>query len=122
MAASALSLANFVFGWFTLRRSLDADHRRAFDWRRANALSSLAVLKGQGRQVLWYVAALGVWQLANVVYPAIWTYFAIAAYGLSTKAVGIALAVVGLTAALFPGVGMRYLLPCWASGARSSSA
>lgn len=111
MAASALSLANFVFGWFTLRESLDADHRRAFDWRRANALSSLAVLKGQGRQVLWYVAALGVWQLANVVYPAIWTYFAIAAYGLSTKAVGIALAVVGLTAALFQGVGMRYLLP-----------
>jgi DHA1 family tetracycline resistance protein-like MFS transporter len=94
-----------------LARSLDADHRRAFDWRRANALSSLAVLKGQGRQVLWYVAALGVWQLANVVYPAIWTYFAIAAYGLSTKAVGIALAVVGLTAALFQGVGMRYLLP-----------
>jgi DHA1 family tetracycline resistance protein-like MFS transporter len=60
-------------------------------------------LKGQSAQVLWFVAALGVWQLANVVYPAIWTYFAIAAYGLSTKAVGIALAVVGLTAALFQG-------------------
>jgi DHA1 family tetracycline resistance protein-like MFS transporter len=36
---------------------------------------------------------------------------AIAAYGFSTKAVGIALAVVGLTSALFQGLGMRYLLP-----------
>jgi len=110
-AAAALSLANFAFGFFALRESLDADHRRPFDWRRANALASLRALKGQSRKVLWFVAALGTWQLANVVYPAIWTYFAIAAYGFSTKAVGIALAVVGLTAALFQGFGMRLLLP-----------
>jgi multidrug resistance protein len=87
MAAAGLSLANFLFGFFTLRESLDADHRRPFDWRRANALSSLRALKGQSA-VLWFVAALGAWQLANVVYPAIWTYMAIAAYGFSTKAVG----------------------------------
>ncbi len=94
-----------------MRESLDADHRRPFDWRRANALSSLRALKGQSARVLWFVAALGAWQLANVVYPAIWTYMAIAAYGFSTKAVGLALAVVGLSAALFQGLGMRYLLP-----------
>ncbi|MBB3359768.1 MULTISPECIES: MFS transporter [unclassified Novosphingobium] len=111
MAAAGLSFANFLFGLFTLRESLDADHRRPFDWRRANALSSLRALKGQSAQVLWFVAALGAWQLANVVYPAIWTYMAIAAYGFSTKAVGLALAVVGLSAALFQGLGMRYLLP-----------
>ncbi|MDR6513084.1 DHA1 family tetracycline resistance protein-like MFS transporter [Novosphingobium capsulatum] len=111
MAAAGLSFANFLFGLFTLRESLDADHRRPFDWRRANALSSLRALKGQSARVLWFVAALGAWQLANVVYPAIWTYMAIAAYGFSTKAVGLALAVVGLSAALFQGLGMRYLLP-----------
>ena len=111
MAAAGLSLANFLFGFFTLRESLDADHRRPFDWRRANALSSLRALKGQSAQVLWFVAALGAWQLANVVYPAIWTYMAIAAYGFSTKAVGLALAVVGLSSALFQGLGMRTLLP-----------
>lgn len=111
MAAAGLSLANFLFGLFTLRESLDADHRRPFDWRRANALSSLRALQGQSARVLWFVAALGTWQLANVVYPAIWTYMAIAAYGFSTKAVGLALAVVGLSSALFQGLGMRYLLP-----------
>ncbi|GHD02097.1 MFS transporter [Novosphingobium pokkalii] len=111
LAAAGLSLANFLFGFFTLRESLDADHRRPFDWRRANALSSLRALKGQSAQVLWFVAALGAWQLANVVYPAIWTYMAIAAYGFSTKAVGLALAVVGLSSALFQGLGMRTLLP-----------
>jgi MFS transporter, DHA1 family, tetracycline resistance protein len=110
-AAAGLSLANFAFGFLTLRESLDAEHRRPFDWRRANAFASLQALKGQSAQVLWFVAALGAWQLANVVYPAIWTYFAIAAYGFSTKAVGIALAVVGLSAALFQGFGMRFLLP-----------
>jgi len=111
MAAAGLSLANFVFGFFVLRESLAVENRRPFDWRRANAFSSLRALKGQSAQVLWLVGALGMWQLANVVYPAIWTYMAIAAYGFSTKAVGIALAVVGLTSALFQGLGMRYLLP-----------
>jgi DHA1 family tetracycline resistance protein-like MFS transporter len=79
--------------------------------RTANALSSLRALRGQNDTVLWFVAALSVWQLAHIVYPAVWSYMAIAAYGFTTRQVGFALAVVGLTSALMQGLGLRRLLP-----------
>lgn len=110
-AAAALALTNFVFGLFFLKESLAPENRRPFDWRKANAISTLKALRGQSPTVLWFVAALGVWQLAHVVYPAVWSYFAIAAYGFSVRDVGLALAMVGLTSALVQGVGLRWALP-----------
>ncbi|NML94409.1 MFS transporter [Novosphingobium olei] len=109
--AGAMALANFVFGLVFLRESLPADKRRPFDWRKANALASLQALRAQSGAVLWFVAALGVWQLAHIVYPSTWSYMAIAAYGFSTKQVGFALAVVGFSSALVQGFGLRLLLP-----------
>lgn len=110
-AAAGLALANALFGFIFLKESLSRENRRPFDWRRANALSALKVLRGQSPTVLWFVAALGTWQLAHVVYPAVWSFFAIAAYGFSTREVGIALAMVGLSSALVQGGGLRLLLP-----------
>ncbi|MFX9050315.1 hypothetical protein ABTN54_19770, partial [Acinetobacter baumannii] len=66
-AAAALALSNFGFGALFLKESLAPENRRPFDWRRANALSALQALRGQGSTVLWFVAALGTWQLAHIV-------------------------------------------------------
>jgi DHA1 family tetracycline resistance protein-like MFS transporter len=110
-AAAALALLNFAVGFFVLRESLDAEHRRPFDWKRANAVSALRALRGQSAAVLWFVAALGMWMLAHTVYPAIWAYFAIAAYGFDATQIGLALAVVGLSSALVQGLGMRWVAP-----------
>ena len=110
-AAGALALANFAFGLVFLRETLAPENRRPFDWRRANAFSALKALRGQSSGVRWLVAALGVWMLAHTVYPAIWTYFAMAAYGFDVKQVGLALAVVGLTSALVQGLGLRWVAP-----------
>ncbi|MFM5884830.1 MAG: MFS transporter [Novosphingobium sp.] len=110
-AAAALALANSAVGFFVLRESLPAEQRRPFVLARANAFASLRALKGQSATVLWFVAALGVWQLAHIVYPAIWSYFAIAAWGFGPKQIGLALAVVGISSALVQGVGLRLLLP-----------
>ncbi|NLR69541.1 TCR/Tet family MFS transporter [Novosphingobium sp. ERN07] len=110
-AAAGLALANAAFGFFFLKESLALENRRPFEWRKANALSSLRALKGQSPTVLWFVAALGMWQLAHVVYPAVWPYFAIAAYGFTTGQVGLALAMVGFTSALVQGVALRLFLP-----------
>jgi len=52
-----------------------------------------------------------VWQLAYIVYPSTWAYFAIAAYGFSTRDVGLALAMVGITSALVQGFGLRLIVP-----------
>lgn len=111
LASAGLALANFALGFLVLRESLPVDRRRPFEWARANAFATLKALKGQSATVLWFVAALGVWQLAHIVYPAIWSYFAIAAWGFGPKQIGLALAVVGISSALVQGVGLRLLLP-----------
>lgn len=109
--ASALALTNFAFGLVFLKESLGPENRRPFDWRKANAVSSLRALRGQSPTVLWFVAALGTWQLVSVVYPAAWAYFAIAAYGFSVREVGLALAMVGFSSAVVQGFGLRLALP-----------
>lgn len=109
--ASALALTNFTFGLVFLKESLGPENRRPFDWRKANAVSSLRALRGQSPTVLWFVAALGTWQLVSVVYPAAWAYFAIAAYGFSVREVGLALAMVGFSSAVVQGFGLRLALP-----------
>ncbi len=110
-AAAALAFANFLFGLFFLRETLAPENRREFRWRQANAFSALKALRGQGATVLWFIAALAVWQLSHIVYPAIWSYFAIAAYGFSQREVGLALGMVGLTSALVQGFGLRFIAP-----------
>lgn len=111
LAAAVLALINFAFGLVFVKESLAPENRRPFDWRRANALSSLRALRGQSETVLWFVAALGVWQLSHIVYPAVWSYMAIAAYGFSARQVGLALAMVGLSSAMVQGLGLRRVLP-----------
>ncbi len=110
-AAAALAFANFLFGLFFLHETLAPENRREFRWRQANAFSALKALRGQSTTVLWFIAALSVWQLAHIVYPAIWSYFAIAAYGFSQREVGLALGMVGLTSALVQGFGLRFIAP-----------
>ncbi|OYX62961.1 MAG: hypothetical protein B7Y89_07000 [Novosphingobium sp. 32-60-15] len=109
--ASALALTNFAFGLVFLKESLGPENRRPFNWRKANAVSSLRALRGQSPTVLWFVAALGTWQLVSVVYPAAWAYFAIAAYDFSVREVGLALAMVGFSSAVVQGFGLRLVLP-----------
>ena len=110
-AAAALALLNVTLGWFVLRESLPVDKRRPFEWRRANAFSALKALGKQSGAALWYIAATGFWMLAHVVYPAMWSYIAIAAWQFDSKAIGLALAVVGLSSALVQGLGLRFVAP-----------
>lgn len=110
-AAAGLALANCLLGLIVLRESLAPENRRPFSWKQAHAFGALRALKNQNSTVLWFVAALGVWQLAHIVYPAIWAYFAIAAYHFSEREVGLALGMVGLSAALVQGVGLRLVAP-----------
>lgn len=111
LVAAGLALANFLFGLVMLQESLPAEHRRPFQWARANAFAALKALKGQSSRVLWFVAALGMWQLAHTVYPVIWSYFTIAAFAFGEREIGLSLAVVGIVSALVQGLGVRFALP-----------
>ncbi len=44
-AAAALCLLNFLYGYFVLPESLTQEHRRSFEWKRANPLGTLLQLK-----------------------------------------------------------------------------
>jgi len=109
--AGGMALANFAFGWFFLKESLGEDRRRPFNLARANAFAALKALAGQSRLVLWLVAALALWMLAHTVYPSIWAYFTIAAYGWSAWKIGVSLMLVGLSSAVVQGLVLPYLIP-----------
>ncbi len=93
-AAAALLAANTVYGYFVLPETLAPEHRRPFEWRRANpvgALLSIRKLPG----ILPMAAVYLLWQIATLIYPMTWAYFVIGRYGWSGGLVGLSLALVG---------------------------
>jgi len=110
-AAAALAALNLVFGFFMLKESHPPEKRRPFDIARANAVVALRGLHGQNKIVFWYATALTVWMTAHVVYPIIFAFYAMEAFGWSEWTVGMALACVGIGAAIVQGLLIRVLIP-----------
>lgn len=97
-AATALAFANFVYGLVALPETLAPDQRRAFDWRRANPVGALLIIRrlpGIGGVALVYL----LWQVSSLIYPMLWSYYAADRYGWSPGLVGGSLALVGMTMA-----------------------
>ena len=98
-ASAALAFANFLYGWFALPETLKPENRRAFDWRRANPVGSLLHIRKLGG-ILPIASVYFLWQLASLIYPMLWSYFAIGRYGWSGAMIGLSLATMGVTMAL----------------------
>jgi DHA1 family tetracycline resistance protein-like MFS transporter len=98
-AASALALANLIFGWLVLPETVTDATRRPFSLARANPLGALrAVSRLPGvRLTLACFLILGI---AMNVYPSIWAYYGQARFGWDSTMVGISLAVYGISFAL----------------------
>jgi len=93
-AAAALTFANFLFGAFVFRETLAPENRRPFDWARANpvgAFRALSKLHG----VIPLLTAAFFWILAANIYPTLWSYYAMAAFGWTPGIIGASLAMVG---------------------------
>jgi DHA1 family tetracycline resistance protein-like MFS transporter len=101
-AAAAISLLNFVFGYFVLPESLPPEKRRAFDWRRANPLGVFRVFATY-KGVWPLLAVLSLFFFATSVYQAIWTFWGIAKFDWSPSMVGISLMMFGIVTAVFQG-------------------
>lgn len=110
-ASSGLALTNLIFGFFMLKESLPPEKRRKFNLARANAMTALKGLSHQNRVVIWYASALTIWMIAHVVYPIVFAFYAIAAFGWDAYMVGIALACVGIGATIVQGGLIRVLIP-----------
>lgn len=101
-AVASLGLINFALGWFLLPETLDAAHRRAFDWRRANALGNAAQLAKYPALVPIAVAVFFA-QLGHWTFPSVWSYFAQARFDWGPREIGYSLMAVGFSAALVQG-------------------
>lgn len=99
-AAAGLALINFLYGLFVLPESLAPEHRRKFNWKRANAFGAFAHF-AKVPYLAWFLVALGLFNFSHMVYPATFNYFGEIRYGWSAEMVGAALMVVGIASALF---------------------
>ena len=101
-AAAGLSLLNALYGLFVLPESLPPDRRRAFEWRRANAVGSLRLLRSKaGLTRLAAISFLG--NLAHAVLPSVFVLYAGFRYGWQERAVGLSLAIIGVSSAIVQG-------------------
>jgi MFS transporter, DHA1 family, tetracycline resistance protein len=108
--AAACCLLNALYGYFVLPESLSKDHRREFEWKRANPVGSLTHLKKypsvvglMGSLVLVYIAAHSL--------QSTWTYINIERFNWSEEKLGYSLGVVGIMTFLVQGILIRYINP-----------
>lgn len=109
-AAAALALCNFTFGLFVLPESLPKDHRRPFEWKRANPLGTLMQIR-KYPLVPGIALAIFLWQLGHQVLPSTWSFYAMFKFGWSEAEVGASLAAVGVIMAISQGFLTRRLIP-----------
>jgi DHA1 family tetracycline resistance protein-like MFS transporter len=100
--AAGLSLANALYGLFILPESLPPEKRRPFEWRRANPLGSLRLLRSHpelsGMAVVMFLS-----NLAHAALPATFVLYAGYRYGWDARDVGLVLASVGICSAIVQG-------------------
>ncbi|MEL6999221.1 MAG: TCR/Tet family MFS transporter [Pseudomonadota bacterium] len=108
-AAAAVAFANFVYGWLILPESLASENRRPFEWRRANPVGAILQI-ARFPMVAWLLGAMMLYNVAHMVYPAIWSYFTKAAFAWSNAEIGLSLAVVGICFAVVQGGLIGWLL------------
>ena len=94
-AAAGLCLLNFLYGYFVLPESLDQEHRRPFDWKKANPLGSLRFIR-KAPTIAGLALCYFLIYLAAMSVQGNWNYFTMYRFHWTEKLVGISLAVVGL--------------------------
>lgn len=110
LVAAGLALLNAAYGYFVLPESLDASNRRAFDWKRANPISSLKNLS-RFPAVAGLIVSFFLIYVASHAVQSNWSYFNIEKFKWSPKMIGISLAVVGVLVSLVQGVLVRFVNP-----------
>ena len=108
--SAILTFINWLYGYFVLPESLDEEHRRKFDWKRANPVGSLLQLK-KYPVVLGLVASLIFIYLAAHSVQSTWTFFNMHRFNWDERTVGYSLGFVGILVALVQAVLIRFTIP-----------
>lgn len=101
-AAAGLSLANFLYGLFVLPESLPAEKRAKSAWHMANPLGSLSLLRSHP-ELSGLAVVNTFYYLAHQSLASVFVLYTEYRYGWTARGVGIALAIVGVCAAVVSG-------------------
>lgn len=104
--SAGLSLANAMYGLFVLPESLPPERRKAFEWRRANPMGALKLLRSNA-EVLRLSSVHFLYQLAHIALPSVFVLYASYRFGWDERTVGLTMGGVGLSAGLVQGVLVR---------------
>ncbi len=110
LAAAGLTFVNLVFAYFVLPESLDAAHRKAFSWTRANPIGALREL-GRYGSVAGMMAVYVLAMFANRVAEMTWVLFASYRFHWGPFEIGVSLAAVGVMFVVGQGFLVRLVLP-----------
>jgi DHA1 family tetracycline resistance protein-like MFS transporter len=110
MVAAALCLLNAAYGYFILPESLDAEHRRAFSWKKANPFGALKFITRYPR-IGELVGSLMLVYIAAQAVQSTWSFFGIEKFNWDPKMIGISLGIVGLLVGLVQGGLIRVVNP-----------
>ena len=108
--AAALSLVNWLYGFFVLPESLPVESRSSFEWSKANAWSSIANLRLYPLVAGLAVSLVFVF-LAQRGMENSWVLFTGYRFGWDARANGLALGLVGVMAAFVQGFLIRLVIP-----------
>lgn len=109
-AAAGLSLLNWLYGFFVLPESLKKEHRRKFEWKRANPAGSLLQLK-KYPVVAGLIESLVCIYIASFAIQSTWTFFTMQQFNWDSAMVGYSLGTVGFLTALVQGLLIRSIIP-----------
>ncbi len=99
--AAALSLINWLWGYFFVPESLAQGRRKELDLRRANPVGSLKLLRSHHE--LWRLATIQfLAYLAHNIFS-VWALYAMYKYAWNTDDTGYSLVIVGIVTALISG-------------------
>jgi MFS transporter, DHA1 family, tetracycline resistance protein len=116
-AAAVLCFLNWLYGYFILPESLDKEHRRPFEWKKANPFGSLKFLRTHS-SIAGLALCYFLIYLAAMAVQGNWNYFTMYRFHWTEKLVGISLAAVGVLVGFVQAVLTRKINP-WLGNEKS---
>lgn len=110
LAAAALSLLNWLYGYFVLPESLKPENRRPFSWRRANPAGALRHLR-KFPVIAGLILSLVLLYIASHSVQSVWSYYTMEKFSWHEAQVGYSLGAVGLLSAIVQGGLIRVIIP-----------
>lgn len=107
---AAITLVNWLFGFFILPESLKEENKRKFEWKRANPIGTLKSLT-RYPVISGLILALALIYVSAHAVQTNWSFFVKLKFGWDPTHIGISLAVVGVAFAVIQGGLIRVIIP-----------